>query len=377
MQNSVIYKLALSALLIFTALIAMEAADFSSFEVSDITENSAVISFKTKTPCTTQAVFGYSTAADSGRIIIDFIPSKKHSFTIQNLNQGETVYFRIEATINGRMSISDITSFTLHGIPAPKITRVTIAELTYDTAQIAWEASGPVQVTFWYMLPRKPKTFTAYTTPGYDKHGVFTMNNLIPEQSYFFGLNATNSLGEGITAKPVYFTTPEKNFALGAHVEGTFTEKPNDPAWDNSKDLLSRITDGNINIFSSMAISKPITHEDNFIIIDLKKEFPVQRVQVFWRNYAYSKDYSVYTADTKNKWTLQVAHVSAENGQKKRFGQFEACINEIAFSNVISCRYIKLVIKKESAFYNYWEHKSPHMQSVHLYEIKVLPAREG
>ncbi|HPP88053.1 MAG TPA: discoidin domain-containing protein, partial [bacterium] len=161
--------------------------------------------------------------------------------------------------------------------------------------------------------------------------------------------------------------TLDNNIALNKKVEGTFDINPEPNVIANSPSIISRITDGKIHYFTGMATSGNVKEAQQNVIIDLEEEQFIEKIKVYWRAIAYSKNYYVMISSDKKKWNYIGKNIDASKGITMRSESGDPLfVNEIAANN--KARYIRIWLAKNSEFYC----KFDNWNFVQIFEIEAI-----
>lgn len=193
------------------------------------------------------------------------------------------------------------------------------------------------------------------------------LDGLQPDTTYRFRLTAYDNDCHEVMSTDHKFTTLEDNIALYATVTGTFIECPDDKYISRDKGFLERITDGNTNYFTGMATTGDLTIQDQYIIIDLGSIQPIDRIKVYWRRLAYSRDYSVKISNDGENWGTLASGINAENGIDELSDTGDPMKVVLTEGDGKEARYIQVFVASGSDFF----HKHEEWRFVQLMEVKV------
>jgi len=117
--------------------------NISSINTSDLTEDSATITWTTNEGATSFVEYSTSTGFSTGTIQGSFDYSTSHSITLHGLDASTQYYFKVRSTdSSGNESISSENSFSTTAsssdVTAPVISSVATSSLAYNTATIGW-----------------------------------------------------------------------------------------------------------------------------------------------------------------------------------------------------------------------------------------------
>ena len=116
----------------------------SSVASSNITANSATITWTTDVPSTSQIEFGTTTSYGS-TTTADSNPATSHTVIISGLNSGTTYNFRAISSISGYTARSSNSTFTTTIVSGPTVTisNVTSSNITSSGVTITWTTDVP------------------------------------------------------------------------------------------------------------------------------------------------------------------------------------------------------------------------------------------
>jgi len=195
-----------------------------------------------------------------------------------------------------------------------------------------------------------------------------TIYGLDPGKGYYYKVEATDLYGNTIASDLGRFETLATNIAIKKPVTGTFTELPADPFVDSAKPVLPRVTDGSTSYFTAMATSRSIYSDDQYVTIDLGKNYPIKNVQTYWRKLAYPENYSVLVSSDNKDWKVVAEGLNAADGAFSRSDAGDPMQVHSVSAKDVNGRYIKVHIKKGSPFF----HKHSNWDFVQLMEVKVF-----
>jgi hypothetical protein len=114
------------------------APSISDIVVSEITVESATVTWTTNEAAAISFIYGDSTDLDLGEETeIRFFTS--HSLELEDLSEGETYYFQINATdSSGNEGSSSIQTFTTLDETAPVISDILVTDITTSSARVTW-----------------------------------------------------------------------------------------------------------------------------------------------------------------------------------------------------------------------------------------------
>ncbi len=175
----------------------------SGVTTTGITGTSAIISWSTDEPATSQVQYGTSASYGSTSTLNSAL-SRNHSVTLTGLTPGATYdYQALSTNSGGSPSSSPNLTFTTT-LPAPVISAVTVASLTISSATITWTTDQPStsQVSF--------GTTVAYGSVAENSSLVtnhsITLSGLVLNTMYDFAVTSANSAGTAASSSNSSFT---------------------------------------------------------------------------------------------------------------------------------------------------------------------------
>jgi len=187
----------------------------SHVTVSEITETSAVISWKTEAP-TASSIAVYDQNAETIRFWIHKTPTSNHRMVITGLMPDTLYYFDIASPIN---VLEQELSREQHFVTMPPdtgpllISNVEISELTESTVTISWTTNKPSTSEVEYWLSGASETSTVDDSRLVISHNV-TLTELDPEAPYQFRVRSSDAIGSQSVPETVHSFT----LAIGVEV---------------------------------------------------------------------------------------------------------------------------------------------------------------
>jgi len=194
------------------------------------------------------------------------------------------------------------------------------------------------------------------------------LSGLKPRTTYFYQVKAVDAYGNPVASKTGNFATASENIALKKKVSGTFTVLPADKFIQkgDADNVLSRVTDGSTNYFSSMATSGSVYVADQYVVIDLGRSYKIKNIVSYWRKLAYPESLVVQVSDNNTDWVNLEAGADVGKGGFARSDTGDPM--EVLNTPGSTGRYIKLLVAKGSPFF----HKHSDWNFVQLMEVKVF-----
>jgi hypothetical protein len=241
---------------------------------------------------------------------VDASFSRDHRCLLKGLLKGTDYYARIVAIGPGgfRKETSTI-NFRTAGIPLPIVGRLRTEEVTTGSAAIAWEANVPVRCE----IAVTGEAFRKVSVRGKKletSHGV-KLSGLRGSTPFTVRIEAVDRFGNRTSAE-ARFSSAEDNRALGKVPEGTYVRDLDQKRGESDREILGKVTDGDLNARTGTAVSFNVSSADQYATVDLGREIAVDRVEVYWRAVAYPIGYRVDASPDGKEWALLAENLSAE-----------------------------------------------------------------
>lgn len=322
-------------------LIHADSANISVSDVSvtEITEGSAVIRWKTSFPVKTALLYGYRRGHMKdvgGRLEV----TTDHEVRLSNLFSGiEYTVFPLIGEKGG-----DPIVFRTKGIPLP-FAHDELLSTGRDTAAIRFKSNIPSSA--W--LEWKDGSRTPPTRRGLDH--LIELTGLLPRTTYEYQI-VTKDAAERATATPwMMFTTKSNNAAVHKPVSGTFVRVLPDQTCGG----LERITDGRLDYFEGMATSGDLTETDQWAEVDLGVAKEITTVETIWRGNAYPKGFYILTSLDRENWSYPGFGLDAGAGSAERSERGDPLLRVAAVVDQ-KIRYVKVFVPKGSDFFTRWDY---------------------
>ncbi|MBU1110960.1 fibronectin type III domain-containing protein [Patescibacteria group bacterium] len=185
---------------------------FTPITVSDITENSATISWDTDESSTSFVEYSISPGFSSGTLQGDFTYVTSHTITIHGLDASTTYYFKVRSIdSSGNESISAENNFSTtassEDVTPPSISNVSTSGIAYNTATVTWTTNENSSSFVEFGLS------TSYgriygQNDSVTSHSVNLPQDLLPATLYHFRVRAVDGAGnEGISGDYTFTTS--------------------------------------------------------------------------------------------------------------------------------------------------------------------------
>ncbi|MFH1097828.1 MAG: discoidin domain-containing protein [Candidatus Desantisbacteria bacterium] len=372
----------LGTLLIFVlccspGILFAENIEIVKMSVTDIGDNYARIQWETATETTGQVLY-HPVREFQNNFAISIGMETTHSIMLNKLLAGTVYQYQVSVRDSvGSTTVSPWATFTTTGIPLPLFDELCVGSLTKTTAIITSKTNVPTKLWVEYGTDTEEGQPQGLPLQLYDNKLMIRgdlrdfyqiqLDGLQPDTTYRFRLTAYDNDCHEVMSTDHKFTTLEDNIALYATVTGTFIECPDDKYISRDKGFLERITDGNTNYFTGMATTGDLTIQDQYIIIDLGSIQPIDRIKVYWRRLAYSRDYSVKISNDGENWGTLASGINAENGIDELSDTGDPMKVVLTEGDGKEARYIQVFVASGSDFF----HKHEEWRFVQLMEVKV------
>lgn len=296
----------------------LPANRITDVRVTGVTETSATITWKTALK--TLDYFYYMKKYNgSQETVVQAEYMTEHTVQLSGLLTGsEYVYRIVSESPDGTRVESDQLSFTTRGVPLPEFWELRAVNITPFTARISFRANVPVRYEV-YLSTDSGSLTKVKQEDNYKDVREFELLGLQPEKRYFYKIVIQDKQGRVLQTTPLEFYTPANNVALGKRIWGTFgfvdTEIQGLGYGTTSE---ARIVDGDLNYFTGSAVSFNADNADQYVIIDLGKEYQFKAVDVYWWGLAYSRDYRVDLSHDGFNWETMREHIDGNAGEEMR-----------------------------------------------------------
>jgi hypothetical protein len=337
----------------------------------EVQENSAVLSFDL--PARTSVQCFYGTDQDQlYRSVATVSLTESVELNLSGLEPGRIWYFRAVFTgTNGKKVFYRNGAFKTPGQPALRLDSVRIepekygglvkvfvsalmdAALSLDGVEHVFRQNGKTE--FSRPLGMTEELFVYETRVG----------NLKPGRQYPFRLEGGSQKGESITWEGA-ITTLENNVALAKPVQGTFTNTFIADKMRLTGDVLSRVTDGSFDYFTGMAVSTDPGLSDQWVVVDLKDETPVEEIVCYWRAAAYPEAFSLSLSRDAVNWS-QARKVMGDQ-ERVIVDTMPVQVSRASFGGE-RARYVRLFFPAGGKYY----HRFDSYRFLQLVELKVFP----
>jgi hypothetical protein len=184
---------------------------------TNITSNSAVITWTTPQPSASQVEYG-ATSAYGLLSVFNAAPVTSHSITLTALNPGTTYnYAALSTAANGDVTTSSGYTFITPDANArggaaptpagaPSVSPPTVTGVTTNSATIVWETDQPSAAQVEYGPSPAYGSLSAYNSSLSMTHSV-KLTALVPGATYNFAAHSTNAAGQIGSSANSTFTT--------------------------------------------------------------------------------------------------------------------------------------------------------------------------
>ncbi len=195
-------NIALSKIAIFTT---KSIAAISEVKASEITLNSAIISWTTTILTTSQVDYGPSAAYNSSAAARGGDRVAFHEIKLSNLASGVTYHFRVKGTdADENLVISDDYVFTTNALPA--ILSYATESVNDNSAAIKWVSNIDIDSVVSYTNVRTSETKTQGDAK-LNKNHLLKVTNLDPGANYIFKIEGSDAFGNKTKGPEIKITT--------------------------------------------------------------------------------------------------------------------------------------------------------------------------
>jgi hypothetical protein len=253
---------------------------------SNITSNSAIISWSTNEASDTQVEYGTTTSYSSGAAV-DSTMAAFHSISLGKLTAGTIYHYRVkskDAAGNPAVSIDNIFTTKNNSNPVVNISSIVVTNITDRSAKISWTTDRPAdsEVDYWISNSAIQKS----EFPIFVVQHTLVLNGLQKSTTYHFHIKSTDEDGNHAISFDSDFTTTDPvipdlvmpRFSAGQNFLGVDTMSglgfTNLDA--QSTALKFTVTDDSGNLTSAPDITNPVTVQLNSMA-----QMPIVDLQLF------------------------------------------------------------------------------------------------
>ena len=224
--------------------------------VSGITETSAVVSWRTDQPLTSQAEYG--TTSEYGSLsVFSGQPVTAHAVTLTGLTPGTTYHSAALSTNSaGQVTTSPDALFTTIGVRASAdptaggtqstvLADVTASDITMNSATIRWTTEQPLTSQVSYGITTGQGSLSAFGAAAVTSHSV-KVTALAPGTTYYYSALSTNAAGHTGTSPALTFTTGSMagSPVIGSVTANTITTTSATISWTTDQPSASQLKYG-------------------------------------------------------------------------------------------------------------------------------------
>ncbi|MBI4179142.1 discoidin domain-containing protein [bacterium] len=341
--------------------------EFVDARAISVDTHAAVVEWVTTVPTNGRIDYGEN-LRDANRVALAIDVDTTHRTALFGLREGEDHVFRVFASdTSGRQIRTNWGAFRTLGVPAPRIERVDVQELSWRGGRVVWVSNIPVKGFFecgydtGYGYSKKE---SAYGTI----HDV-DLDRFSPRKTIHYRITATDHRGKSTPPHLSSFRTAEHNLAAGAAVRGTFVRNPDASYITDSPPILTRVTDGTTSYFKGMATSGDPAKEEQWVEIDFGRIHDVSEILTFWRRLAYPKKFSLSGSLDGERWYEFGDTHTADSGAGSLSETGDPIYIHTAAIGQYALRYIRLHIPRGAPIHK----KFDNYNFVQLFELKAYP----
>jgi chitodextrinase len=182
----------------FTTGAAHADLSITNITVSKIGKEGVSITWQTNTAATTEVLYGTDT--NYGKVYSRDLRTTNHAATLTGLSSGTTYHFQIRARdADGKIVTSSDNSFVaeIQDVRSPAISRLTITELSSNSAVLSFKASEVASAKIYYAEGTSVALPTAQIIESgtlSEDHRI-TISNLRANTAYFFIIEVKDASG--------------------------------------------------------------------------------------------------------------------------------------------------------------------------------------
>ncbi len=337
----------------------MEKSKILNCEIEELSETYCTISWITETLSTVNIKYGSEIPPKNNIIILEADTS--HKIKIDKLSSGTNYYYEIK----GETEYSG--NFKTLGVEPIKILNTEFYNIDKNSADIKIIFNILVKGEFIYWKYNEENNKKIKTFKDYNKILYVDLTDLEASSIYYYFIKVEDQFGRMLISDTEYFSTKENNIALNKSVEGTFTVKlPDMSGEEENISILNRVVDGSTNYFSGISTSENLSETDQWVILDLKEEYNIKLVILYWRKLCYPTRYNIEFSLDKINWNSVKTNINASTGIQQKADTGDPMLMVFTSGGGKNTRFMKITCFKD----NYWvKHKD--WNFVQLNEIKV------
>jgi len=346
---------------------------------TDLGDHYAQIQWETNIETTGQVMY-HPVREFQNNLAISIEMATTHSVRLNRLLAGTVYQYQVRVKdTDGHTATSELATFTTTGIPLPLFEELSVGSLTKTTAIILCRTNVLTKLWVEYGtdteegqsqgLPLRLEDNKLMIRGSLLDFYQIMLDGLQPDTTYHFRLTAYDNDCHETISTARKFTTLEDNIALHATVTGTFIECPDDKYISLDKGFLERITDGDTSYFTGMATSGDVTLQDQFVVIDMGIIQPVDRIKVYWRKLAYSRNYSIRLSEDGENWTVLASGINACEGMDELSDTGDPMKVITTQGGGAKARFVQVFVPCGNDFF----HKHEEWKFVQLMEVKAYP----
>jgi hypothetical protein len=216
----------------------------SHIAVTGVTTNSAIISWLTAQPLTSQVAYG-TTEAYGSLSGFSASPVTSHSVTLTALAPGTTYYSAALSTgAGGETSKSPNFTFTTVGATGPpSISDVTATDITANAATIKWTTNQASASQVEFGATTAYGSLSAFNASPVTSHSL-TLPGLTPGRSYNYAALSVNAAGRVGKSANATFTTPGAAPLLKDAIVSNITATTATITWTTDQPAASQVAYG-------------------------------------------------------------------------------------------------------------------------------------
>ncbi len=200
---------AVSDLQSFTSTSDSQPPVITNVQASNITANSATITWTTDEGASSQVIYGLSSGVLLSETDLDINLNTGHTAILVNLTQGTKYYFKVKSKdASNNEAVSQEYNFTtLSDTSAPNISNVQSSGITASSATITWLTNEPATSQTLYGLSSGALDFPSAENTNFNTNHSVILTNLEGGKTYYYKVKSRDPSNNRALSDEYSFTT--------------------------------------------------------------------------------------------------------------------------------------------------------------------------